>query len=90
MRAWDAEFPECAELIVNVNLSARQCLHPTLVGDVARVLAETGLAPERLKLEITESLVLEGSDEVIGDPDRPARRSASSSGWTTSAWGIRR
>ena len=49
-----------------MNLSARQCLHPTLVADVARVLAETGLAPQRLKLEITESLVLEGSDEVIG------------------------
>ena len=66
MRAWDTECPECANLVVNVNLSARQCLHPTLVTDVARVLAETGLAPQRLKLEITESLVLEGSDEVIG------------------------
>ena len=66
MRAWDSEFPECANLMINVNLSARQCLHPTLVADVARVLAETGLEPQRLKLEITESLVLEGSDEVIG------------------------
>ncbi len=65
MRAWDSEFPECADLMVNVNLSARQCLHPTLVADVARVLTETGLEPQRLKLEITESLVLEGSDEVI-------------------------
>ncbi len=65
MRVWDVEFPECANLIVNVNLSARQCLHPTLVDDVARVLAETGLEPERLKLEITESLVLENSDDVI-------------------------
>ncbi len=66
MRAWDSEFPECASLMINVNLSARQCLHPALVTDVARVLAETGLEPQRLKLEITESLVLEGSDEVIG------------------------
>jgi diguanylate cyclase (GGDEF)-like protein len=66
MRAWDSEFPKCANLIMNVNLSARQCLHPALVSDVAQVLAETGLEPERLKLEITESLVLEGSDEVIG------------------------
>jgi diguanylate cyclase (GGDEF)-like protein len=65
MRVWDSEFPECANLIVNVNLSARQCLHPDLVRDVARILDETGLAPNRLKLEITESLVLEGSDAVI-------------------------
>jgi EAL domain-containing protein (putative c-di-GMP-specific phosphodiesterase class I) len=66
MRAWDSEFPECANLVVNVNLSARQCLHPAIVADVARVLAETGLEPQRLKLEITESLVLECSDDVIG------------------------
>jgi Amt family ammonium transporter len=66
MRAWDSEFPECVGLMLNVNLSARQCLHSTLVGDVARVLAETGLEPQRLKLEITESLILERSDEVIG------------------------
>ena len=65
MRAWDDEFPECANLMVNVNLSARQCLHPDLVADVARVLAETGLRRRRLKLEITESLVLEGSEAVI-------------------------
>jgi EAL domain-containing protein (putative c-di-GMP-specific phosphodiesterase class I) len=66
MRAWDREFADCSNLMVNVNLSARQCLHPALVADVARVLAETGLEPQRLKLEITESLVLEGSNEVIG------------------------
>jgi Amt family ammonium transporter len=65
MRAWDHEHPEGADLVVNVNLSARECLHPDLVSDVAHVLAETGLAPERLKLEITESLVLEGSEAVV-------------------------
>jgi diguanylate cyclase (GGDEF)-like protein len=66
MRAWDSEFQHCASLMVNVNLSARQCLHPTLVSDIASVLAETGLEPQRLKLEITESMVLERSQEVIG------------------------
>jgi diguanylate cyclase (GGDEF)-like protein len=65
MRVWDNEFVECENLIVNVNLSARQCLDPNLVDDVACVLAETGLDPHRLKLEITESVVLEGTDEVI-------------------------
>jgi len=65
MRAWDAEFPECQGLAINVNLSVRQCLQPDLVDDVRSVLQETGLAPERLKLEITESLVLEGSDRAV-------------------------
>jgi diguanylate cyclase (GGDEF)-like protein len=66
MRAWDAEFPQCANLTINVNLSARQCVDPALVTDVAGVLADTGLEPRRLKLEITETLALERSDDVIG------------------------
>jgi diguanylate cyclase (GGDEF)-like protein len=65
MRAWDREFPERADLAINVNLSARQCLDPALVSQVAEVLAETGLEPRRLKLEITESLIVERSAEVI-------------------------
>jgi diguanylate cyclase (GGDEF)-like protein len=65
MRTWSAEFPECAELTINVNLSARQCMHADLVPNVQRILEETGLAPERLKLEITEGIVLENSEGVI-------------------------
>jgi diguanylate cyclase (GGDEF)-like protein len=65
MRAWDQEFPECVGLMINVNLSARQCLQPDLVPEVARILAETGLPPARLKLEITESVVLGNSDGVV-------------------------
>jgi ammonium transporter, Amt family len=65
MRAWDVEYPDYAGLTINVNLSARQCVHPDLVRDVTRILNDTGLAPERLKLEITESVVLENSDAVV-------------------------
>ncbi len=65
MRAWDREFPECDTLTINVNLSVRQCLEPDLLDDVRDVLRDTGLAPERLKLEVTESLMLEGTDQVV-------------------------
>jgi diguanylate cyclase (GGDEF)-like protein len=65
MRAWGAEFPEYATLTINVNLSARQCLEPDLVRDVVRVLAESDLRPEQLKLEITEGVLLEHSDAVV-------------------------
>ena len=44
---------------VAVNLSARQFLAADLVGNVARILAETGLHPDGLELEITESLLIE-------------------------------
>ena len=43
---------------VSVNLAVRQCRDPHLVTDVARVLAETGLPPHRLQLEVTESALL--------------------------------
>jgi diguanylate cyclase (GGDEF)-like protein len=64
LRAWDREFPEAARLTMNVNLSARQCLHRDLLADVARILAETDCPAERIKLEITEGVVLENSDVV--------------------------
>ena len=41
-----------------VNLSARQFNHPDLVRMVRTILAETGLAAQRLELEITESMVV--------------------------------
>jgi diguanylate cyclase (GGDEF)-like protein len=65
MRAWDREFPIWGDLVMNVNLSARQCAHPDLIQDVQLALAESGLPAPRLKLEITETVVLEGSDAMV-------------------------
>jgi EAL domain-containing protein (putative c-di-GMP-specific phosphodiesterase class I) len=65
LRRWDRQFPHASALVMNVNLSARQCLHPDLVKDVAQILEQSGVAAERIKLEITEGVVLENSDLVI-------------------------
>ncbi|HEY3486700.1 MAG TPA: EAL domain-containing protein, partial [Gammaproteobacteria bacterium] len=48
-----------------VNLSARQFAEEDLVKNVANVLKETGLAPELLELEITESMVMHNADRAI-------------------------
>jgi EAL domain-containing protein (putative c-di-GMP-specific phosphodiesterase class I) len=72
LRLWDEQFPDAADLVVNVNLSARQCTHPSLLQDVRRVLDDTGVAPSRLKLEVTEGVVLEHS-EVVGNVLRQLR-----------------
>ena len=50
---------------VSVNLAVRQIRHPGLVAEVVRVLERTGLAPERLQLEITESAVMDNDDETL-------------------------
>lgn len=64
-KAWLDAFPQTAPTSMGVNLSARQLTEPSIVSDVARVLAETGLPPEVLMLEITESVLIADSDGVI-------------------------
>lgn len=46
------------DLVVAVNLSARQFLKGDVLGQVTRALAESDLEPERLELELTESTVM--------------------------------
>jgi EAL domain-containing protein (putative c-di-GMP-specific phosphodiesterase class I) len=49
---------------IAVNMSARQLREPTFVKDVITVLEHTGLAPSRLRLEITESVLLDAETTV--------------------------
>jgi len=63
-RCWQDAFPE-SPLFVSVNLAVRQSRHPGLVDDVTRILAETGLEPGRLQLELTESAIMGTADEAL-------------------------
>ena len=51
-------------LRVAVNISARQFAHDDLHATIVRVLDETGLAPELLELEITESLTMDNPEHA--------------------------
>lgn len=53
------------ELTVAVNLSVRQFASPTLLTDIDHVLAETGVDPAYLKLEITESALMQNTEMAI-------------------------
>jgi len=55
IQAWEKEG---IELTVAVNLSARNLLDPGLPHQIGRFLKEFGVAPERLELEITESVIM--------------------------------
>jgi EAL domain-containing protein (putative c-di-GMP-specific phosphodiesterase class I) len=44
---------------ISVNLAASQLLDPALVDDVAQILTDTGLAPSKLILEVTESALVD-------------------------------
>lgn len=53
------------EMTMSVNLSVRQFACPTLLADIDRVLAETGVDPAYLKLEITESAIMDKAARAI-------------------------
>ena len=62
-QAWvDAGLPPVR---VAVNLSARQLEHPQLVPNVAEALRESGLDPALLELELTESMLVKNTEDVV-------------------------
>ena len=61
-RAWQCADARLADLVVSVNLSARQFARPDLAARIASVLTETGLPPATLELEITESLAMSDAE----------------------------
>jgi predicted signal transduction protein with EAL and GGDEF domain len=55
VRHWDG-------VDIHVNLSPRQLLQPDVVDRVAAAVAASGVAPERLHLEVTESVLIENAE----------------------------
>jgi diguanylate cyclase (GGDEF)-like protein/PAS domain S-box-containing protein len=64
LAAWACR-PEMAHLTLAVNVSARQFNAPDFVSQVLVQLERTGVNPTRLKLELTESLLLHNVQEII-------------------------
>ena len=62
--AWDQDTPG-AGLTMNVNLSSHQLEDPEFVSTVTEVLRETGLPPQRLVLEITETVLMQDTEATI-------------------------
>jgi diguanylate cyclase (GGDEF)-like protein/PAS domain S-box-containing protein len=63
---WRDQRPSGARIPVSVNVSARELARPDFAGEIGRILAVTGLEPELLALEFTETAVLE--DPVVSEP----------------------
>ncbi|HEX5501921.1 MAG TPA: EAL domain-containing protein [Thermomicrobiales bacterium] len=64
-RAWRAEHPADPPLVMAVNLTAPQFQQPHLAADIATILAETGLPPHLLQLEITESVLMDDAAATL-------------------------
>jgi EAL domain-containing protein (putative c-di-GMP-specific phosphodiesterase class I) len=64
LAAWEKQ-PEMAKLTLAVNVSARQFALPNLFEEVRFLVESTGASPGKLKLELTESVLLENAEAII-------------------------
>lgn len=64
LRAWQSSVSLDPSVRISVNLSGRQFRQYDLAGQIRQILSETGLRPDNLKLEITESTIMENPETV--------------------------
>jgi diguanylate cyclase (GGDEF)-like protein len=62
LRAWHQRSLSDRDLIISVNLSAKQLIEPDLSERITEVLHESQLKPWHLKLEVTESVVMDNPE----------------------------
>ena len=62
---WQKKMSRRHPLFMSVNISSKQFLRPNLVEEIRRILSESRLAPEQLKLEITETALMENTAETL-------------------------
>ncbi len=65
MVEWQRKNPANKNLIISVNLSGKHFAQKNLVEQISSILLETGIDPAYLKLELTESAVMENAESVI-------------------------
>jgi diguanylate cyclase (GGDEF)-like protein/PAS domain S-box-containing protein len=64
-QAWQSLRPDGPPLVVSVNLSVRQLVAPGLLDVVIHALQEAGLDPRNLRIEITESVLMEDAEGSV-------------------------
>jgi diguanylate cyclase (GGDEF)-like protein len=63
--AWHQQFPSLTPLFISVNISGRQFAKKDLVEKIATILSETQLTADSLKLELTESVIMDDVDASV-------------------------
>ncbi|MEH1925086.1 amino acid permease [Nostoc sp.] len=65
MHTWHKQFPTSTPLTISVNFSGKQITQPDVFKEVKHILQQTGLEPCCLKLEITETLLMDNFELAI-------------------------
>ena len=65
LKQWQDEYASEPPLTVSVNLSSRQFSQPSLINQIRQILIDTGVDAHCLKLEITESAIMENTESAM-------------------------
>jgi PAS domain S-box-containing protein len=65
LRSWQAQFPADPPLSMSVNITSKEFAYPHLAKGIGETLQQTGVDPNNLQLEITETI-------AMGDPEKAA------------------
>jgi len=66
MSKWQHQFPESSLKFISVNISNKQFLQADIVEYVTWIIKETNIIPSTLKIEITENVIIENPETLIG------------------------
>jgi diguanylate cyclase (GGDEF)-like protein len=65
LQAWQQKFPSASSLYISVNLSSRQIKQFNFVDKLANILRATGLSGKNLRLELTESMIMDQGEKTV-------------------------
>lgn len=65
LKIWQEQIKNLQKLTMNVNISSRHFLQPTLLNDIKELLNKINLPPDHLRLEITETALMEDVEETV-------------------------
>ena len=63
MKEWQKKYPNMADLAININISGRHFIHPNFIAYLESVVKSTGLRPQNICLEITETVLIENQEQ---------------------------
>ncbi|MGZ8982379.1 MAG: EAL domain-containing protein [Methylotenera sp.] len=64
IKAWESS-PKLSKIKLSVNISAKQFLYINFIQELREIITTTGINPDFLKLELTETAVIDNIDDVI-------------------------
>ena len=65
VRQWQKSHPQLSHLKININMTGQQFREPGLLVLLDNLLTETGLEPQYLRLELTESTLIQDTEAII-------------------------